>query len=61
LKVRRIRRLLQRPREVGQAMTEYILVIGLVVLPLAVGVNRFRNVIKTAARALGELLRGPGV
>jgi hypothetical protein len=53
--------LLQRPREVGQAMTEYILVIGLVVLPLAVGVNRFRNVIKTAARALGELLRGPGV
>lgn len=42
-------------------MTEYILIIGLVVLPLVVGYNRFKDVIKTAAQALGELLRGPGV
>ena len=61
MRERPIRRLLQRPRQLGQAMTEYILIIGLIVLPLVVAFNRFQNVIKTAAQALGELLRGPGV
>ena len=45
----------------GQAATEYILLIGLIVLPLAIAYNKLRTGLKELFDSLGELLRGPGV
>lgn len=45
----------------GQAVTEYILLVGLIVVPLAVAYNKLRNGLKGLFEALGKLMRGPGV
>lgn len=42
-------------------MTEYILVIGLVALPIIAAYNRFQDAIKTALINVAKLLSGPGV
>lgn len=48
-------------RQRGQAMTEYILVIGLVVIPMIIAFNRFQDAVKNALINFGKLLVGPGV
>jgi Flp pilus assembly pilin Flp len=48
-------------RQRGQAMTEYILVIGLVIAPMVIAFNRFQDAIKNALSNLANLLSGPGV
>jgi Flp pilus assembly pilin Flp len=45
----------------GQAATEYILVIGLIIIPLAVAFNSFQDVLKTMLKDLALLFSGPGV
>jgi Flp pilus assembly pilin Flp len=48
-------------RQRGQAMTEYILVIGLVIAPMVIAFNRFQDAVKNALINLAKLLSGPGV
>jgi len=51
-----------RPRrQIGQAMTEFVLIIAMVVLPIVVVFNRLQGAIKTALNNLAGLLSGPGV
>ncbi len=45
----------------GQAVTEYILVIGLIVAPIAVAFNRLQPVLKRFAHNINLRLSGPGV
>lgn len=45
----------------GQALTEYILLIGVIVVPLAVAYNKLRTGLKELFDSLGRLMRGPGV
>ena len=47
--------------ERGQAATEYILVIGLIVIPLAIAFNSVQDVLKDMLKDLARLLSGPGV
>jgi Flp pilus assembly pilin Flp len=51
----------KKARQLGQAMTEYILIIGLVAIPMIVVYNRFQEAVKTALRNFAKLLSGPGV
>jgi Flp pilus assembly pilin Flp len=61
LKKRRGENGVRKAGELGQAMTEYILVIGLVALPIIAAYNRFQDAIKTALINVAKLLSGPGV
>ena len=47
--------------ETGQAATEYILVIGVIVLPLAVAYIKLQDVLKDVLKDIARLLSGPGV
>lgn len=47
--------------EAGQSATEYILIIGLVVVPMAIAFNELQEAIKALSDKLAKLLYGPGV
>jgi Flp pilus assembly pilin Flp len=47
--------------EHGQAATEYILVIGLVVIPLAIAFNKLSGILKEVVNRIAKLMYGPGV
>jgi len=47
--------------ERGQATTEYVLLLALVVLPIALAFNKLRDVIRDLLAALNSLVFGPGV
>ena len=47
--------------EDGQAVTEYILVIGLIVAPIALAFNKFQNVVRNLLSSIMKLLYGPGI
>jgi Flp pilus assembly pilin Flp len=47
--------------ESGQAATEYILVIGIIIIPLAVAFNELQGVLKNLLKDLARLFSGPGV
>jgi Flp pilus assembly pilin Flp len=47
--------------EQGQAATEYILIIGLIVIPLAIAFNSIQDVLKDMLKDLARLFSGPGV
>lgn len=47
--------------ERGQAATEYILVIGLIVVPLAIAFNSMQDILNDMLKRLARLFRGPGV
>jgi Flp pilus assembly pilin Flp len=47
--------------EAGQSATEYILIIGLVVIPLALAFNEIQIIVKDLSNRLARLLYGPGV
>ena len=47
--------------ERGQAATEYILIIGLIVIPLAIAFNSIQDVLKDMLKDLARLFSGPGV
>lgn len=47
--------------ERGQAVTEYILIIGLIVVPLAVAFNKLQGKIKAFFDGMAKLLYGPGI
>jgi Flp pilus assembly pilin Flp len=47
--------------ERGQAATEYILIIGLFVVPLAIAFNSLQGVLKDMLKDIARLLSGPGV
>lgn len=47
--------------EHGQALTEYILIVGLVVIPIAVAFNRLQNPLKTLLEKVANYFVGPGV
>ncbi len=47
--------------EHGQALTEYILIVGLVVLPIVIAFNRLQNPIKTLLERVAKYFEGPGV
>ena len=51
----------KRTTQLGQAMTEYILIIGLVAIPMIVVYQRFQGAVVTALRNFANLLSGPGV
>jgi Flp pilus assembly pilin Flp len=50
-----------RSDESGQAATEYILVIGLVVLPLVVAYMKLQDAFKSALNEIAKLMSGPGI
>jgi Flp pilus assembly pilin Flp len=58
---RSIGRRLARIRERGQAATEYILIIGLVVVPMAIAFNRIAGYVKDALLRIAKLFWGPGI
>ncbi len=45
----------------GQAVTEYILILGLIVAPIAVAFNELRSIIKDLLATIAGLLDGPGI
>jgi Flp pilus assembly pilin Flp len=45
----------------GQAATEYILVIGVVVIPLIVAYVKLQDAFKTALNEIAKLMSGPGI
>lgn len=45
----------------GQSATEYVLVIGLVVVPMAIAFNELQEALRELAEKLVKLLYGPGV
>ena len=45
----------------GQSATEYILVIGLIIVPLAIAFNELADVLKALLVRIGNLMYGPGV
>jgi Flp pilus assembly pilin Flp len=45
----------------GQSATEYILVIGLIIVPLAIAFNELADVLKALLIRIGNLMYGPGV
>jgi Flp pilus assembly pilin Flp len=47
--------------ESGQSATEYILIIGVIVIPLAVAFNELADVLKETLNRIARLLYGPGV
>ena len=47
--------------ERGQAATEYILIIGLIIIPLAIAFNSLQDVLKDILKDLAQLFSGPGV
>lgn len=48
-------------RERGQATTEYILIIAMLVIPIAVAFNKMREVLADLLDSLFLLVYGPGV
>jgi Flp pilus assembly pilin Flp len=51
----------RRRGERGQAATEYILLIGVVVLPIVVGYRGFIEAIRNVLTRVVQLLAGPGI
>lgn len=47
--------------ESGQAMTEYILIIALIILPIAAVFNLIRNPLRGYLQRIAELFTGPGI
>ncbi len=47
--------------ESGQAATEYILIIGLIVVPLALAFNELQEILKAVVNRIAKLMYGPGV
>ena len=47
--------------ERGQAATEYILILGVIVIPLAIAFNSMQDVLKNMLKDLARLFSGPGV
>ena len=47
--------------DAGQSATEYILIIGLVVVPMAIAFNELQEALKDLSNKLARLLFGPGV
>ncbi len=45
----------------GQAATEYVLIVGLFVVPLAIAFNSLQGVLKDLLKDIARLLSGPGV
>ena len=45
----------------GQATTEYVLLLALVVMPVALAFNQMRNVLRSLLDMLIKLVIGPGV
>ncbi len=45
----------------GQATTEYILIVAMLVIPIAVAFNKLRDVLADLLQALFVLVQGPGV
>lgn len=56
-----MRRDVSSKRAAGQATTEYILIIGLIVIPIAVAYNRLAEVLRGLVRSICMLLYGPGL
>lgn len=51
----------RRWRQLGQATTEYMLIIAILVLPMAAAFNRIRTALKSLLAALNAYLHGPGM
>ncbi len=47
--------------EQGQAITEYILIVGLIVLPIAIAFNTLRNPLRGYLDRIAKLFAGPGI
>lgn len=47
--------------QAGQAATEYILIIGLVAIPIIAAYNGMQQTIKSFVRAIARMLYGPGI
>jgi Flp pilus assembly pilin Flp len=47
--------------ERGQATTEYVLLVALVVLPVAIAFNKLQEVLRDLLDTLNGLVSGPGV
>lgn len=47
--------------DAGQSATEYILIIGLVVVPMAIAFNELQEALRDLSNKLARLLFGPGV
>jgi Flp pilus assembly pilin Flp len=47
--------------EKGQSATEYILIIGLVIVPMALAFNEMLGAVKALVNKMARLLFGPGV
>lgn len=47
--------------ERGQATTEYVLLVALVVLPVSLAFNKMRAVLRDLLATLNELVFGPGI
>ena len=47
--------------ETGQATTEYVLLVALVVLPVAIAFNKLQSVLRDLLDTLHSLVFGPGV
>lgn len=45
----------------GQSATEYILIIGLIVVPLAIAFNELQDVLKATLNRIAKLFSAPGV
>ncbi|HVT45100.1 MAG TPA: hypothetical protein VMT00_11990 [Thermoanaerobaculia bacterium] len=45
----------------GQAVTEYILIVGLIAIPIAIAFNNLQTVIKKLVTTVNVLLNGPGI
>lgn len=54
-----IRRFIEDER--GQATTEYVLLLALVVLPIAFAFNKLKDVMRDLLDTLNKLVIGPGV
>lgn len=50
-----------RKRESGQATSEYVLLIALIVIPIAAVFREFREVFRDLLDTLNRLVIGPGV
>jgi len=47
--------------ETGQATTEYVLLVALVVLPVAIAYNKLQSALRDLMDTLNQLVFGPGV
>lgn len=48
------------PRQSGQATTEYVLLLALIIVPLVAAFRQFGVVLRTLLGALNSLVFGPG-